>query len=147
MLILISDIEMPNPDGIGLTDKIRAVNLDHYGHVILVSGADATAIRDRALRSGVDDFITKGKATETPKTRITAATRLIHHAAELAECMPVLKERNDRIQADLQAAASAQRPLLSEMYDDIMEFRIAPAFVPSSIVSGEIFDCFPLGDE
>ncbi|SFR38770.1 Serine phosphatase RsbU, regulator of sigma subunit [Yoonia tamlensis] len=144
--IVISDIEMPNLDGINLTRKIRELELDHYIHVVLVTGADENEIRDEALEAGADDFITKGSSTAMLKARIRTATRLISHAAELAERSRILKEINEHIQEDLRAAATAQRQLLPDLQEDIMGFRIASAFVPSAIVSGDMFGCFPISD-
>jgi sigma-B regulation protein RsbU (phosphoserine phosphatase) len=80
------------------------------------------------------------------KSRLRTATRLISHAAELAERTRVLKETNERIQEDLRAAATAQRQLLPDLQEDIMGFRIASAFVPSAIVSGDMFGCFSISD-
>ncbi len=145
--ILISDIEMPNLDGIALTRAIRQLDLDHYVHVIVVTGADDTEVREDALRSGADDFITKGGSTETLKARIRAATRLINHAKELAERTRALKEKNDLIEADLRAAANAQRQLLPDLHDDLLGFHVASAFAPSAIVSGDMFGCFEVSDD
>ncbi|MDA9207303.1 SpoIIE family protein phosphatase [Octadecabacter sp.] len=144
--IVISDIEMPNLDGIDLTRKVRELELGYYVHVIMVTGADETEVRDEALKAGADDFITKGSSTAMLKARVRTATRLITHAAELAERTRVLKETNEQIQADLHAAATAQRQLLPDLQEDIMGFRIASAFVPSAIVSGDMFGCFPISE-
>jgi sigma-B regulation protein RsbU (phosphoserine phosphatase) len=62
----------------------------------------------------------------------------------LSEQHRILREANDRIQEDLNAAALAQRQLLPEMHKDIMGFHIASAFVPSAGVSGDMFGCFAL---
>ena len=144
--IVISDIEMPNMDGISLTREIRELDVDYYIHVILVTGADETDIRDEALEAGADDFITKGSSTAMLKTRLRTATRLITHAAELAERTRTLKETNERIEEDLRTAATAQTQLLPDLKEDILGYRIASAFVPSAIVSGDMFGCFPLTD-
>lgn len=144
--IVISDIEMPNMDGISLTREIRKLDLDYYIHVIMVTGADETDIRDEALAAGADDFITKGSSTAMLKARLHTATRLITHASELAERTRTLKETNERIEEDLRAAATAQRQLLPDLKEDILGFRIASAFVPSAIVSGDMFGCFALTD-
>jgi sigma-B regulation protein RsbU (phosphoserine phosphatase) len=145
--IVISDLAMPNLDGIGLTQKIRDLKLDHYIHVIMVTNTDEVEVRNQALLAGADDFFTKGGSTAMLQARIRAATRSISHASELAERTRILKASNDRIQEDLHAAASAQRQLLPDLHEDIMGFRVASAFVPSSIVSGDMFGCFALGDD
>lgn len=142
--ILISDLKMPHIDGISLTREVRRLGLPHYVHIIMVTGADEVALRDDALRAGVDDFITKGSSTAILKARLRTATRLIAHADALAERTRVLTETNARIQDDLRAAADAQRQLLPTLRDDILGVRVASAFVPSAIVSGDMFGCFEL---
>ncbi|AGI67020.1 putative response regulator [Octadecabacter antarcticus 307] len=145
--IVISDLQMPNLDGIGLTHKIRGLDLEHYIHIIMVTGAEDDDVRTASLLAGVDDFITKGSGPAMLKARIRTATRLINHATELAERTRILEVYNARIQEDLRAAATAQRQLLPDLKKDIMGFRVASAFVPSSIVSGDMFGCFALCDD
>ena len=142
--IVISDLQMPNLDGIGLTHEIRGLDLDRYVHIIMLTGTDDNEVRNEALLAGVDDFMTKGGSTAILKTRIRTATRLINHSSELVNRTRVLKAYNVRIQEDLRAAAAAQRQLLPKLQDDIMGFRVASAFVPSAIVSGDMFGCFAL---
>lgn len=142
--ILISDLEMPFIDGIALTREVRKLTTEYYVHVIMVTGADEVEVRDEALMAGADDFITKGSSTAMLRARLRTATRLITHAAELAERTRVMKETNERIEEDLRAAAAAQRQLLPTLREDILGFSVASAFVPSSIVSGDMFGCFEL---
>ena len=145
--IVISDLKMPRLDGVGLTRKIRALALDQYVHVIMVTGADEVAVRDQALAAGVDDFITKGSSPALLKARLRTAARLINHAAELADRTRIIQQTNERIQEDLRAAAAAQRQLLPDLQDDLTGFRVASVFVPSAIVSGDMFGCFALNDD
>ena len=142
--IVLSDYQMPNLNGIDLTREVRNLDLDHYVHIIMITGSDEDDIRREALDAGVDDFITKASITVMLQARLRAATRLIHHAMQLAERTQILKESNDRIKEDFRAAAAAQRKLLPEIRDTIQGFRISSAFVPSSFVSGDMFGCFPL---
>lgn len=144
--ILISDFQMPNLNGIELTRAVRELDLDHYVHVILITGSDEDDLRREALIAGADDFLTKGRSPVMLKARIRAATRLINHAMELAQKTRVLKETNEQIQQDLKAAANAQRQLLPEIHDKILGYRVSSAFMPSSFVSGDMFGCFALSD-
>lgn len=144
--ILISDFQMPNLNGIELTREVRKLDLDHYVHVIMITGTHEDELREEALIAGADDFLSKGRSPVMLKARIRAATRLINHAMELAERTRILQETNERIQRDLNAAADAQRLLLPEIHEQILGFRISSAFVPSSFVSGDMFGCFALSD-
>lgn len=142
--IVISDFRMPVIDGIELTKRLRQLDLGHYVHIILITGSADEKIRSDALEAGADDFLSKGRDTAALQARLRAASRLIHHAHELAEQHRILKEANDRIQTDLKTAANAQRQLLPELHEDIFGTHIASAFVPSAVVSGDMFGCFPL---
>lgn len=145
--ILISDLNMPNLNGIELTQAIRQIGLDYYVHIIMVTGQDNELERNEALKAGVDDFLSKGQGSSSISTRIKVATRLIFHEKQLADRNKILSEANDKIENDLRAAAIAQRRLLPSLRDEILGCRISSAFVPSSIVSGDMFGCFPIGDD
>jgi sigma-B regulation protein RsbU (phosphoserine phosphatase) len=144
--IVLSDFQMPHLNGIELTQQVRALDLDHYVYFIMLTGNEDDDIRNIALDAGVDDFLNKNRSPAMLKARLRAATRQINHAAELAERNQILKESNERIQADLRAAAQAQRQLLPDIQEELLGFRVASAFVPSSFVSGDMFGCFPLSD-
>lgn len=142
--ILISDYRMPDLDGIALTHEIRKLEMGRYIHVIMITGNGEDELRAEALNAGADDFLTKGADMAVLKARMRTATRLIRHEAELAAQFQTLRDANERIQADLKAAAAAQRSLLPELHDKLLGYRISSAFVPSSFVSGDMFGCFPL---
>ncbi len=142
--ILISDYQMPNLDGIELTRAVRELNLDHYVHIIMITGNEHSDVSAEALEAGADDFLPKGHDPARLRARMGTASRLIHHARELAEQHRILKEANDRIQEDLRAAATAQRQLLPDIHKEIQGVHIASAFVPSAVVSGDMFGCFAL---
>lgn len=144
--IVITDYHMPNVNGIALTRHLRALELDHYVHIILITGLEQGDVRSEALEAGADDFLTKGHDPVALQARLRAASRLIDHARELAEQHRILKEANDRINEDLKTAANAQRQLLPDIHKDILGTRIASAFVPSAVVSGDMFGCFALND-
>jgi phosphoserine phosphatase RsbU/P len=145
--IIISDFEMPNLNGIELTRAVRQLALDHYVHIIMITGLNDDDFWREAMDAGADDFLSKASSPAMLKARIRAATRLIFHAMELAERTRALKETHDRINQDLLAAANAQRQLLPDLQDDFLGFRIASAFMPSSFVSGDMFGCFPLDEK
>lgn len=144
--ILISDYQMPHLNGIELTRAVRALELDHYVHIIMMTGNQHTDVSAEALEAGADDFLPKGHDPARLRARLQTASRLIHHSHELAEQHRVLKEANDRIQEDLKAAALAQRQLLPDIHKDVLGIHVSSAFVPSAVVSGDMFGCFALPD-
>lgn len=91
--ILISDYQMPNLDGIELTRAVRELNLDHYVHIIMITGNEHSDVSAEALEAGADDFLPKGHDPARLRARMGTASRLIHHARELAEQHRILKER------------------------------------------------------
>lgn len=68
----------------------------------------------------------------------------MNHVREQAEQHQTLKEINWRIQQDLKAAADAQRQLLPEIHRALGGIQIESAFVPSAVVSGDMYGCFAL---
>lgn len=142
--ILITDFDMPNMNGLELTRAVRGLNLDHYVHIIMLTGSGQSETSAESLDAGVDDFLTKGNDPARLKARIHVASRLVHHAREQQHQHRILKEINDRIQEDLKAAADAQRQLLPAIQRDIGGVHVASAFVPSAMVSGDMFGCFAL---
>lgn len=140
--ILISDYDMPHMNGVELTRNVRALELDNYVHVILVTGSGAEDVRGEALEAGADDFLNKGRDPTALKARVRAASRLIQHSRELARQHRKVREANERINRDLKDAANAQRQLLPDMHKDLKNTRVASAFVPSAVVSGDMFGCF-----
>jgi two-component system chemotaxis sensor kinase CheA len=57
---LISDIEMPRLDGIGLTQEVRAYPKTEDLPVVLVTSLQSDAERERGLRAGADAYVIKG---------------------------------------------------------------------------------------
>lgn len=142
--ILICDINMPGLDGMALTRQIRKMKLLHYIHIVMVTGRDGTDDRRLALEAGVDDFMTKPFDASMMKVRIRAAARLIAHEDALSDQYRILEVAKDRIESDLRAAAQAQRRLLPLGDGNVLTCRFHSAFVPSTIVSGDMFSYFPL---
>ncbi len=58
--IIITDIHMPELDGLGLVDKIRETNKDMPIIILTVNSEIETAVE--AIRKGADDYILKGSA-------------------------------------------------------------------------------------
>ncbi len=56
---MVSDVEMPHLDGIGLCQRIRATARTATLPLILVTSLDEPAQRERGMEAGADAYITK----------------------------------------------------------------------------------------
>ena len=79
-------------------------------------------------------------------SQMLAAARLSSLAHEKQVQHHALIKANIRVQEDLNAAAATQRQLLPKMHKDILGFHISSCFLPSSVVSGDMFNYFELTD-
>ncbi|WP_243721876.1 PP2C family protein-serine/threonine phosphatase [Meridianimarinicoccus aquatilis] len=145
--ILVCDLKMPGLDGHQLTQQVRALDLGYYVHIVMVTGRDQGADRRLALEAGVDDFMQKPLDAAVLTVRIKAAARLVQHEEALSERNRILNEAKERIEADLHAAADAQRRLLPDPRIEIQGCRFTSSFVPSTYVSGDMYGCFDLNHE
>lgn len=140
--IVISDLCMPDTDGIELTKHVRNLKLDRYVHIIMVTSREDEEDRRRALSFGVDDFITKGTNPTILLARLRAACRMVRHEEELARRHEELKTAVDHIRSDLAAASAAQRSLLPKLHEKFADVIVRSQFQASSFVSGDMFGCF-----
>ena len=83
--VVISDLSMPKLDGYGLLARIRASRLPRIREVpvIMISGDEDEAARNRAKECGATDFITKGIGTVELLSRLDALVRLSRTSREL----------------------------------------------------------------
>jgi CheY-like chemotaxis protein len=77
--VVITDLTMPKLDGYGLLQRIRSSQISRIRNVpvIVVSGSDEQAERDRAKAAGATDLITKGIGTAQLLSRLDILSNLI----------------------------------------------------------------------
>ena len=77
--LIVSDLMMPEMDGFGLLEKVKGSDeLRHLPFVMLTARADVS-VRLQALRTGVDDYLTKPFSEEELQVRIE---KLLEHQRE-----------------------------------------------------------------
>ncbi len=96
--VVLTDIGMPHLDGYGLLERIRSskVSRVHDMPVIMISGDEDDAARERALKLGANDFIAKGIGSVELLARLESLSHLAQARRELEES---------------RAALAAQRPV------------------------------------
>ena len=85
--IVLTDLSMPKLDGYGLIERIRASDVERIKRipVVLISGEEDEASRNKAKSLGASDFITKGIGTPELLSRIASLVKLAKTENELTE--------------------------------------------------------------
>lgn len=83
--LVLTDIGMPRLDGFGLLERIRGSKVArvHDIPVIIISGDEDDAARERAIKMGANDFITKGIGGVELIARLESLSRLAETQREL----------------------------------------------------------------
>ncbi len=104
--MVITDLEMPEMDGLALCKKIRASFKDEYVYIIMLTQLNDKSNQMRVFSSGADDYIPKPFDPEELKARIKTGVRII----EL-----------ERGHKDLQKNISSSRDKLRIILDSLNE--------------------------
>lgn len=130
--IIISDIEMPDLDGISMSKL--ALSLNPFTKVILISAYDKFEYAKRAIRIGVYDYIEKpmdyGYLTEKIKNAIAAVDRERNHMELIEKSRPLMVEKFFHGLLHLPANEAAfQLSSYAEYLDLNLEYRYFAAMV------------------
>lgn len=95
--VVISDLTMPKLDGYGLLKRIRSSKIARIRNmpVVVVSGSDEQAERDRAKAAGATDLITKGIGTGQLLSRLDILSKLISTQNEFERGLEALVQHVD----------------------------------------------------
>jgi CheY-like chemotaxis protein len=90
--VVITDLSMPKLDGYGLLKRIRSSEISRIRSlpVVVVSGSDEQAERDRAKAAGANDLITKGIETAQLLSRLDVLAKLVNTQREFERSLEVL---------------------------------------------------------
>ncbi len=90
--VLISDVLMPEPDGLTLCRMIRSRHRDHYTYILLLTVLGGRTNYLEAIGAGADDFITKPFDREHLAARLLVAERILglrQHVDRLEGLLPI----------------------------------------------------------
>ena len=94
--VVISDISMPELDGFGLVERMRSSDVTRIQSmpVIMMTGADDTDAREKAVQSGANDFLAKTSDQVELLARLQAQRKLAEAIRQLEESQRELREQS-----------------------------------------------------
>jgi len=152
--LVITDWLMPGGNGIQLCQHIRALRQPFYTYVIIITSLEESQFAAEGLQSGADDFIRKPLQYDELRARIKAGERILELERNLQEKHGQLLETSDKLRVaselinkDLGLAMIMQRSLLPSITHQYKGVSIDWLFEPSTQLSGDIFNCFAMGEQ
>jgi two-component system, cell cycle response regulator len=106
--VVITDLTMPKLDGYGLLQRIRSSKVPRIRNipVVVVSGSDEQAERDRAKAAGANDLITKGIGTAQLLSRLDVLSKLVTTQSEFERGLETLVKSTSAAQLELSTPES-----------------------------------------
>jgi phosphoserine phosphatase RsbU/P len=98
------------------------------------------------LTGGVDDFLNKPVQRDDLIARLRVAQRIISLQAQLLERHQALSAANQRMRADLGAAAQVQRALLPTALPVTQQWNVAWRATPCEELGGDTLNCFAVDE-
>ena len=95
--LVITDWDMPGPDGVELCRQIRNAALPSYTYIIFLTSRQKKHDLIEALSAGADDFISKPFHPQELKVRLRAAERILSLESDLREVNRDLAVLNRRL--------------------------------------------------
>ncbi len=138
--MVVSDINMPQMDGLTLLRKIPEVNPDLWAIIVSAYG-DMKNIR-MAMNEGAFDFVVKPIDFEDLKVTIT---RTINHIKLWREAQ-ASKKKLIALDQELQIANKMQQSILPSVLPEGPNFKIFGTMTPARNVGGDFFDTVKLPD-
>jgi len=77
--VVISDLLMPDVDGLELCRRIRAAKQSHYTYIILLTALIGKKQYLEGMEAGADDFMTKPFDADELRARLRVAERILMH--------------------------------------------------------------------
>ena len=139
--MVLSDINMPEMDGLTLLSQINSLDLDLRA-VIVTAYGDMENIRT-AMNRGAFDFLTKPINFDDLETTID---KTIRHLEVMREA---LRSRDELValRQELGVAAQMQDSILPKVFPEHPRYGLFAWMTPAKEVGGDFYDFFPVEDE
>ncbi|MBE8162428.1 MAG: SpoIIE family protein phosphatase [Bdellovibrionaceae bacterium] len=139
--IVLSDINMPQMDGLTLTQKIQEEGFD-IRTVIVSAYGDIENIRT-AMNNGAFDFITKPINFKDMEHTIT---RGFDNLSKMKEALQS-KETLFHLKKELSVAHDIQQSILPKDFNLDKNCQLHGVMTPAKEIGGDFYDCFKIDDD
>ena len=136
--IVLSDINMPEMDGLAMLEQIPQINPDIRAVVVSAYG-DMKNIRT-AMNRGAFDFVTK--PVDFKDLQITIARTLVH-TRQWKEALSY-RDKLVSLQNELQVASDIQNSILPSTFPETPQLEVFGSMVAAQDVGGDFFDVIAL---
>lgn len=150
---VLTDWEMPVMNGKELVKAIRALNLDRYIYIIILTAKSGKNEMIEGLEAGADDYVVKPFNTHELRVRIRAGERILDLEKKLAEQNLHLSDAKKQlehalsiIQKDIDTAAALQNELLPPNNVQYGKYKFNWFLIPTKQLAGDIFNYYLLDD-
>ncbi|QUJ69167.1 two-component sensor histidine kinase BarA [Photobacterium sp. GJ3] len=150
--LIFMDIQMPEMDGVSACQAIHETDLNHHTPVIAVTAHAMAGERERLLRAGMDDYLTKPIEEQILQQMLAKWIPQQHSTAsspELAE--PVIsaiqpEPANPNVSWDWDLAlkqAAGKEDLARDMLQMLLDFMPEVEMLVNEVLDGNEFDLWP----
>jgi sigma-B regulation protein RsbU (phosphoserine phosphatase) len=148
--LVLTDYEMPELDGAGLCQEMKADKEIRQIPVILLTTLGETQNKVTGLDAGADDYIQKPKnpgEIEELFARIRSALRVADLRNELAERNRLLEAAQKKLHFELDLARKVQQALMPRPPSPRGVLRIAVRYKPANQLGGDVYDFYRLDND
>jgi sigma-B regulation protein RsbU (phosphoserine phosphatase) len=145
--LILTDFEMPELDGAGLCQALKADRKLRSIPVVMLTSLGATASKVVGLDAGADDYIEKPKTPDDVKevfARIRAQLRIADLRRELAERNAELEAAQAKLRHELELARKVQMGLMPRAPKPRGVLRYAVRYQPTNMLGGDVYDFYRL---
>ncbi len=144
--LIISDLMMPNMDGIEFCKEVKTRSEFTNPYFIMLTAKATVDSKVEGLKIGADDYITKPFNVKELVARVNSAMRIKALQNEVVEKNVELERYKAAMENELQLAARFQESLIPPDGNISPGIRLTSIYQPTIHIGGDIFDVRNAGD-
>ncbi|MBN1518278.1 SpoIIE family protein phosphatase [Candidatus Sumerlaeota bacterium] len=144
--LLITDWMMPEMDGLTLVKKARSQEREKYLHIIMLTAKSSHQDLLDGLNAGADTFLNKPFDAAELEAHVRVAKRMVELEDRTMRQLEELREKNNHIRNDLEAARRIQQALLPQEAPSAGRYEFSWVFDSCDAVAGDMLNIFPLDE-